>query len=92
MIKHLRLPKWNEILLEIYSNRRGYSYCQKLNKSVRGSIGYIGHMVKALARKNLVRITPKKNINRLELTDKGKKVASAIFEIKTEIDGYEFTK
>lgn len=86
MIKHLRLPKWNEIILEIYRNRRGFSYSQKLNRRVKGSIGYFGYMVKALASKNLVRIIPTKNIKRLELTDKGKKVASAISDIKSEID------
>jgi len=81
----LYLPKWHEVLAQLYKTPDKYRYSQKLNIGIRGSLTHLRHVVRLLEANKLVEIIPTKKIKRIHLTEKGKNVAKAILEIKSEI-------
>jgi predicted transcriptional regulator len=85
MKNHLRLPRWNDILLEIYKNQDRNNYCQRLNRNIRGSISHLREVVRLLAKSELINIERQKKIKRLILTEKGQKVTLAIMTIKSAL-------
>ncbi len=86
MTKLLSLPKWSDVLLGIYKIPESRRYCQKITREVKSSINHIRALVKTLEKAKLIKILPTKKIKRIYLTDKGKNVASAILDIKSEIN------
>jgi len=90
MIKLLSLPKWSDVLLGIYKTPESRRYCQKLTPHIKSTINHIRRIVKGLAKANLVRIIPTKKIKRIELTDRGKQVASALLNIKSAMSENRF--
>ena len=85
MPKFLKLPRWNDVLVEIFKNKEKNRYCDKLNKKIQGSRTHIREIVKLLARKRLIDIKPMKKIKLLRLTDKGKKITDSLIQIRTEL-------
>ncbi|MHA1823539.1 MAG: hypothetical protein ACTSXM_06750 [Promethearchaeota archaeon] len=86
MSNPLTTPRWHEIILELYRNNSKSKYCQKLGRRINGSLTHVRNVVNILESRNLIRIIPLKKIKMIELTDKGKKVAEAIFAIKSELN------
>ena len=86
MIPLLRLPRWNDVLLEIYKSGERNPYCEKLNRSLKASLTHIRDIVKSLAEHSLVEVKPNHKIKRLALTKRGKRVAVWIFQIKAELN------
>lgn len=81
----LTLPRWNEILIEIYKTQDRNNYCQKLNRKIRGSLTHLRDMVRLLAKHNFIEINSGNKIKRLILTEKGKIITSALLVIKAEL-------
>lgn len=81
----LRLPRWNDVLLEIYKSQERDSYCEKLNRAVKGSRTHLREIVKSLAKSELVEILPDKKIKKLALTEKGRRVSLCIQQMKSDL-------
>lgn len=85
MIQKLRLPRWNDVLLELYKDQQRQNYCEKLNRRVKTSRSHIQAIVKLLEENGLITITPGKKLKRLTLTDRGKEIALAIQQLRLEL-------
>ena len=85
MTPSLRMPRWGDVLVEIYKSEERYRYCEKLNRGVKGSRSHIREIVKLLEECNLIEIIPTKKIRKLALTEKGHKVTLAILTIRSEL-------
>lgn len=85
MIHKLRLPRWNDVLLEIYKSQHRHSYCERLNRRVRTSRSHIQAIVKLLEQNGLVERESGKKLKRLTLTDRGKEIALAIQQLRLEL-------
>lgn len=85
MLYFLRLPRWNHVLLEIYRSPEGARYCERLTRRVKGSQSHLRDVVKMLERHRLIRIEPTSKVKKLTLTEKGRKVALHLLEVRAEI-------
>ena len=85
MMSTLRMPRWNDVLVEIHKSQEKHRYCEKLNRNIKVSRSHIREIVKLLALNNLIEIIPTNKIKKLELTKKGQKVTIAIQTIKSEL-------
>jgi|APFre7841882654_1041346.scaffolds.fasta_scaffold91566_1 predicted transcriptional regulator len=85
MIHTLRLPRWNDVLLELYKSQQRQNYCEKLNRRVKTSRSHIQAIVKLLEKNGLITITPGKKLKKLSLTERGKDVATAIQQLRSEL-------
>lgn len=85
MISTLRMPRWNDVLLEIYNTHPRYRYCQKLNRGVKASANHIRAIVRLLYENNLIEIVPTKKIRFIEITGKGKAIAVLLLKLRTEL-------
>jgi len=83
----LRLPRWNHVLLEIYKCQDKPSYSQRLNRRLKASLTHIREIVKQLEACNLIEVQPKQKIKHLVLTDKGRRIAASLQEVKFELNG-----
>jgi predicted transcriptional regulator len=81
----IRLPRWSDILIEIYKSQETNRYCEKLNRRVRCSLTHLREVVRWLAENELITITPTSKVKQLELTDKGGRVAQYIIRMKLEL-------
>ena len=81
----IKLPRWNDVLIEIYKRPDRLLYCEKLYKDVKCSRTQTREIVKLLNKYNLIEIIPTKKIKQLCLTEKGRKVGSALILIKAEL-------
>lgn len=81
----LRLPKWNDVLLEIYRSPEKYRYCEKLNRSVKASLTHLREILHLLAVNNLIEILPSPKIKRIVLTEKGRRVALSVMEVRNAL-------
>lgn len=81
----IRLPKWSDILIEIYKSQENRRYCQKLNRRIQGSMTHLREVVRWLAQNQLITITPTTKVKQLALTEKGLKVAEYIINMKLEL-------
>jgi len=81
----LYLPRWNDVLVEIYSSANGNRYCQKLNRGVKGSLTHLREVVRLLEKYELIEIVPTKKIKQINLTEKGKRVCINIMNLKSEL-------
>ena len=79
------MPRWFAVLIEIYRAPDYRRYCERLNKDVKASMNYLRAIVKLLQAKKLVRIVPCKNIHRIDITEKGKRIAMHIIGITSEL-------
>ena len=86
MISRLSLPKWHDVLLAIYKARDSNRYCEKLNRKLQSSLTHVREIVRLLADHNLVAIQASQKVKQLDLTDKGRKVALWIMNIKSELN------
>ena len=82
----LTFPRWNEVLVAIYNNNGKTSYCQRINRRVKGSLTHLRNIVKLLEKKSLIEIQSMKKIKRLVLTEKGKRVTVALQQVKEELN------
>jgi len=39
------MPRWNDVLVEIYNAMEQYRYCQKLTREVKGSLTYLREII-----------------------------------------------
>lgn len=85
MMYILRIPRWNDVLVELHRAQDRHSYCERLNRRIKASLTHVREIVKMLVRHRLVKVQPMKKIKHLALTDKGKRVAGSIIHIKTEL-------
>lgn len=81
----LGLPRWNDVLVEIHRCQEKYCYCEKLNRVINGSLTHLREIVKALELKNIIEIKPTKKIRMIKLTEKGKRIISALLQLKEEL-------
>jgi hypothetical protein len=81
----LQHPRWHDVLIELHGNTRKKQYCQKLHRALKGSLTHLRAIVRRLAYSRLVEIQPTAKTKRLQLTDKGKRVAGFIIGMKTEL-------
>jgi predicted transcriptional regulator len=80
------MPKWSEVLLGIYKTPENKRYCQKITRNVKSTINHIRAIVKVLAKAKLIKIIPTKKIKHIQLTEKGKEVATSLINIKSAIN------
>ncbi|MBN4081221.1 hypothetical protein JYT44_02530 [Caldithrix abyssi] len=85
MISTLRMPRWNDVLVEIYNTHPKYRYCQKLNRGVKASTNHIRAIVELLDENNLIEIFPTKKIRFIKITGKGESVAILLLELRTAL-------
>ena len=81
----LQLPKWGDIIVELYKTHEPHRYCQRINRNVKASINHLRFTVKLLEKAKLIEIIPTKKIKRINLTKKGEIVAASILRIKSEL-------
>ena len=81
----LYLPRWNDVLVEIYGSDNGNRYCQKLNRGVKGSLTHLREVVRLLEKYELIEIVPTKKIKQINLTEKGKRACINIMNLKSEL-------
>lgn len=81
----LYLPIWIEVLVELYKAPDYKRYCQRMNQEVKTSMTHLRAVVKRLSEKSLIEIVPTKKINRIIVTEKGKRIAVAVQNIKSEL-------
>ena len=79
----LYLPIWIEVLVELYKAPDYKRYCQRMNQEVKTSMTHLRAVVKRLSEKSLIEIVPTKKINRIIVTEKGKRIAVAVQDIKS---------
>ena len=82
MVQYPKLPRWNDVLLQIYKSRDTTRYGEKLNRLVKGSRTHLRRVLVMLERHGLIEIIPSKKIKRLLLTDKGRRVAALLLEVR----------
>ena len=85
MSSSLYLPIWIEVLVELYKAPDYKRYCQRMNQEVKTSMTHLRAVVKRLSEKSLIEIVPTKKINRIIVTEKGKRIAVAVQNIKSEL-------
>jgi len=85
MLSGLRVPRWNDVLLEIHKSQERYRYCEKIIRRIKGSKTQVREIVKQLEISKLIEIAPGKKVKKLSVTEKGRKIAIAIMEIKAEL-------
>jgi len=85
MSSSLYLPVWIDVLVQLYKAPDYKRYCQRMNRDVKTSMTHLRAVVRRLAEKNLVEIVPTKKIKRIIMTDKGKRIAVAVQNIKSEL-------
>jgi predicted transcriptional regulator len=81
----LIIPKWFIVLKAIKKAPDDKRYCQKLNREVKLSFNHLRTIIRALERKHLIIIIPKKKIKKISLTEKGRQIASNIINILAEV-------
>ena len=81
----LHLPKWSDVLIQIYKAPEYKRYCQKINRDVKASINHIRYIVKLLEEAKLIEIIPTRKIKKINMTEKGEKIAVCILNMKTEL-------
>lgn len=79
------MPRWSDVLVEIYKKEEIHRYCEKLNRGVKGSLSHLREIVKLLEKYDLIEITPTRKIKRINLTERGKKVSISIINIQSEL-------
>lgn len=85
MSSSLYLPIWIEVLVQLYKAPDYKRYCQRMNQEVKTSMTHLRAVVKRLSEKRLIEIVPTKKINRIIVTEKGKRIAVAVQAIKAEL-------
>ena len=80
------LPVWMEVLVQLHKAPDSRRYCQRICREVDTSMNHLRAIVKRLAEKRLIEITFTKKINRIVITDKGKRMATAFQQIKSELE------
>ena len=81
----LYLPRWNDVLVEIYRAVNGNRYCQKLNGNVKGSLTHLREIVRLLEKYELIVIVPTKKIKQINLTEKGRRASIHIMNLKSAL-------
>ncbi len=85
MSSSIYLPAWIDVLVELYKVPDYKRYCQRLGREVDTSMTHLRAVVKRLSEKRLIEIVPTKKINRIIVTEKGKRIAVAVQAIKSEL-------
>jgi len=85
MSSSLYLPVWIDVLVHLHKAPDCRRYCQRLSREVNTSINHLRAVVRRLAEKNLIEIVSTKKIKRIIMTDKGKRIAVAVQNIKSEL-------
>lgn len=79
------LPRWYDVLAQLYKLPEHKRYCQRLCRAVNASANHVRTIVRELEAKGLVEIIPTKKIKRIHMTDKGKRVALSMIDIQSEL-------
>ena len=77
--------RWTDVLLVIHRTHASRCYCERLCRVLNCSRTHIRVIVSKLASGALVEIIPYKNVNRVQLTEKGKNVTLALQTLKAEL-------
>ncbi len=85
MITYLTMPRWHDVLLEIYKARERDCYCERLNRRVRASLTHVREIVRLLADNGLIEILPGARTKRIALTEKGRRIAASILDLRSEL-------
>jgi predicted transcriptional regulator len=85
MIKKLDLPQWNELLAQLYSLPDNHRYFQKLLKNVDVASSHIRNVILLLEKENLIYRISQSKIKYIVLTEKGKRTAQIILELKRSL-------
>lgn len=85
MVELLHLPKWSDVLIEIYKAPEYKRYCQKINREVKASMNHLRTIVKLLAKEKLIEIIPTHKIHKINMTEKGERIVVCILNIKSEL-------
>ena len=85
MLSRLRVPRWNDVLLAIHQTPEKHRYTQKIITKTKASSTQVGEIIKQLEKYNLIEINPGLKIKKINLTEKGKKIALAVMSIKLEL-------
>lgn len=80
------LPVWIEVLVQLHKAPENRRYCQRICREVDTSMNHLRAIVKHLAEKRLIEIIFAKKINRIIITEKGKRMAMAFQQIKSELE------
>ena len=79
------MPRWNDVLIELYKMPEHRRYCQRLFRAVNASANHVRTIVQELEAKGLVEIIPTKKIKRIHMTEKGTRVALSMIDIQSEL-------
>ena len=85
MTSTLRLMRWTDTLLAIHRTRENQSYCERLCRVLRCSRTHIRVVANMLLEQGLIEVVPVKNVKRLALTEKGKRITESLLAIKAEL-------
>ncbi len=79
------LPRWYDVLAQLYKLPERKRYCQRLCRAVNASANHVRTIVRELEVKGLVEIVPTRKIKRIHVTEKGKRVALSMINIQSEL-------
>ena len=83
----LRLMRWTDALLAIHRSKEPQCYCERLCRVIGCSRTHIRVIVKLLVENELVEIIPVKNVEKLCLTKKGRRVTMSLLALRSELNG-----
>jgi len=85
MTSPIYLPVWVNVLIQLYKAPEYKRYCQKMIREIKTSSNHLRAIVRLLAKEELIVITPTKKINHITVTDKGKRIALHMINVKSEL-------
>ena len=84
MVRKIRIPRWQHILLVIYKSPERERYGERLNRIVQGSRTHLRVVLQGLVREGLITMKVRKNKKPVILTEKGERMAIALMELRSE--------
>ena len=85
MLKKLNIPQWNELLTKLYSLPDNHRYFQKLLKNADVTASHIRSIILLLEKDNLIYRISQRKIKYIVLTEKGRRTAQIILELKRSL-------
>jgi len=85
MIKKLDLPQWNELLVKMYCLPDHQRYCQKLQRNIDLASSHIRSIISFFEKENLLYRKSQRKIKHIVLTEKGKRTAQIILQLKESL-------
>lgn len=86
MIRFIRLPRWQAVIIAIFRSRERDRYAERLYRQINTSRSHVREIVKKLANECLIEISSARKMKLLTLTKKGERIAVSLLDLKAELN------